>query len=138
MDFPASHSPSSDDAARPPAVVPTLVAEGMGGRVELVGEQIHLLKGGVFGFFASMFGMEGFVEKTIWIGQLTAIEIIRPVIFHEYIRFSYAGGPSATGHHFRDAMAENALMMNMFDNRPFYRLKEEIERIQAARVRQSA
>jgi hypothetical protein len=44
-----------------------------------------------------------------------------------YIRFSYQGSPPQSGSNLVDMMAENAMIMGLFDNRPLYRIKAKIE-----------
>jgi hypothetical protein len=77
-----------------------------------------------------MLGVEGgFVEKTIKISAISAVEIDKPALFFRYIRFSYPGSPELTGFDTRDMMAENAMLMSLIDNRMFYVIKERIEQM---------
>ena len=113
-----------------------LVAKGTGGRLELRGNRLRLVKGGAFGFFAELLGIEGgFVERTIRVSDISAVELDKPALFFRYVRFSYPGSPPLTGHDLEDMMAENALIMSLFDNRNLYRIKEEIERSMDRQVR---
>lgn len=112
----------------PEAAEGRLVAHGTGGRLELEGNCLRLTKGGVFGFFLALFGIEGgFVERTIRVSDIAAVEMDKPALFFRYMRFSYPGSPDLTGNDFEDMMAENAILMSLFDNRPLFRIKERIE-----------
>src|SRR5271168_1441783 len=94
-----------------------LVAVGMGGHLELVGDRISIVKGGLFGHAVELLGLGyGVVDKIILVDQITAVEIVKPMILPNFIWFSYAGSPARSGHYFADALAENALIMNPFDN----------------------
>ncbi len=105
-----------------------LIAQGTGGRLELDGNCLRLTKGGSFGFFLALLGVEGgFVERTIRVSDIAAVEMDKPALFFRYMRFSYPGAPDLTGDDLKDMMAENALLMSLFDNRGLYRIKERIE-----------
>src|SRR6266850_5774632 len=114
----------------PPGIErPALVAVGIGGRIELVAEQIRLTKGGVFGHAVELLWLGyGVSEKTIPVREIAAVEIVKPLLLPDFIRFSYPGSPSRTGNYIDDALAENALIMSWFDNRAFYRIKAWIDR----------
>ena len=130
---------TADEAApdrAPPPPAPDdpveLVAVGIGGRVELADSRVRLLKGGVFGHLVELLWLgHGVLESTIAVEQIAAVDIVETMLLPSFIRFSYAGGPKPSGHFLDDALAENALLMNLFDNRGFYRLKERIEGLQA-------
>lgn len=105
-----------------------LVARGLGGRLSLVGNRLMMSKGGLFGLLATLLGFEGaFMERALRISQISAIEIDKPALFLRYMRISYPGAPQQTGNNLRDMMAENAILMSLFDNRPFYRIMARIE-----------
>ena len=108
---------------------PLFVAVGIGGRIELAGERIRLIKGGVFGHAVELLWLGyGITEKTIPVREISAVEIVKPLVLPGFIRFSYPGSPRQTGNYIDDALAENALAMGWFDNRAFYRIKAWIER----------
>ncbi|MGH6682923.1 MAG: hypothetical protein ACRECA_03180, partial [Pseudolabrys sp.] len=87
------------------------------------------VKGGVFGHAVDLLWLGyGVSENTIPVRAISAVEIVRPLIVPDFIRFSYPGSPSQTGRYIDDALAENALVMSWLDNRPFYRIKAWIER----------
>jgi hypothetical protein len=121
----AQNSPADDPAA--------LVAVGIGGSVELAGDRLRLVKGGVFGHLVELLWLgHGVLDNSIAIERITAVEIVETMLMPSFIRFSYAGSPAPTGHFLGDALAENALVMNLIDNRGFYRVKERIEHFRGA------
>jgi len=108
---------------------PALVAVGIGGRIELVAEQIRLIKGGVFGHAVELLWLGyGVTLKSIPIREIAAVEIVKPLFLPDFIRFSYPGSPPQTHNYIDDALAENALIMSWFDNRAFYEIKARIDR----------
>src|SRR6266852_1645060 len=109
--------------------MPLIVAFGIGGRIELTAEQIRLIKGGVFGHAVELLWLGyGVSEKSIPVRTISAVEIVKPLLLPNFIRFSYPGSPRQTGNYIDDALAENALIMGWFDNRAFYRIKAWIDR----------
>lgn len=115
-------------ALAPTSHGPALVAVGIGGRIELAGDRLHLVKGGLFGHLVEILWLgHGVLENSIAIAEITAVEIVKTILLPSFIRISYAGGPKPSGRFLEDALAENALLMNLFDNRGFYRVKEGIE-----------
>ncbi len=112
-----------------------LVAKGTGGRLELHGNTLHLTKGGVFGFFVTLLGLHGgHAHQTIRVSDISAIEFEKHGLFFHYVRFCYPGAPRESGNHLHDMMADNALLMSVFDNRGLYRIKEQIERSMEAKT----
>jgi hypothetical protein len=108
----------------------TLTAKGFGGSLELQGNRLKISKGGVFGLLVSLLGFEGgFTERVFRVNQISAVEIDKPILFFRYMRISYPGAPQQSGNNLRDVMAENAILMSFFDNRPFYRIIAGIERM---------
>ena len=125
------HLGSADPAGRtnPGTGIPLVVAAGIGGRIELTAEQVRLIKGGVFGHAVELLWLGyGVIEKSIPVRTISAVEIVRPLLLPNFIRFSYPGSPRQTGNYIDDALAENALVMGWFDNRSFYRIKAWIDR----------
>ncbi len=109
--------------------IPLLVAVGIGGRVELTAEHIRLIKGGVFGYAVELLWLGyGVTEKSMPVRTISAVEIVKPLVMPNFVRFSYPGSPRQTGNYIDDALAENALVMGWFDNRAFYRIKAWIDR----------
>lgn len=113
----------------------SMKAKGVGGEIELIGNRLRLTKGGVFGFLATLLGIEGgYVERTIRVSDISSVEIDKPALLFRYIRFSYPGAPQLTGNDLHDMMAENAMLMSLIDNRKFYEIKEQIEMLMDAAV----
>jgi hypothetical protein len=109
--------------------IPLFVAFGIGGRIELGPEQIRLIKGGVFGHAVELLWLGyGVTEKSIAVRTISAVEIVKPLVLPNFIRFSYPGSPRQTGNYIDDALAENALLMGFVDNRAFYRIKAWLDR----------
>lgn len=107
-----------------------LVAIGLGGRVEIVNGEIRIVKNTALGHLIDLIWFAyGVMEKRIPLSEVTSIEIIRPLILPDFFRVTYAGSPPQTGHYLRDALAENALMMNMFDNRAFYEVRDRVTQL---------
>ncbi|MEO5335749.1 MAG: hypothetical protein H7841_02475 [Magnetospirillum sp. WYHS-4] len=112
-----------------------LVAKGTGGRLELDGNRLRITKGGWFGILVTLLGIEGgFVERTIRVNLISAIEFDKPAFFFRYVRISYPGAPELTGSDARDMMAENAMLMSLIDNRMFYIIKARIEHLMDRQV----
>jgi hypothetical protein len=108
----------------------TLVACGLGGRLELSRNQLRIIKGGTWGHFVEALHLGyGMMEKRIFLDQISAVEIVKLIIAPDFIRFSYNGSPPVTGHYLGDAFAENALIMNPFDQRKFYALKDRMDQL---------
>jgi hypothetical protein len=112
-----------------------LVAKGLGGRLELSGNTLRIFKGGVIGVLLTLLGLEGgFVERTLRVSDISAVEIETPPFLFRYVRFSYPGSPEQSGRNLIDMLAENALLMSLFDNRMIYRIKSRIEHSMLERV----
>jgi hypothetical protein len=108
---------------------PLLVAHGTGGRLVLWEDQVWLTKDGLFSSLVNLLGFgAGKISKSIVIDQISSVTIIQPKLFPNFIIFTYPGSPASTGNLMRDALAENALLMSLFDNRPFFEFKELMDR----------
>lgn len=106
----------------------TLVASGLGGRLELTDGELRIVKGGVLGHVVEMLWLaHGVAEKSIPLSHVTSVEIVRPMMLPDFFRVSYAGSPPQTGHYLDDALAENALVMNVVDNRAFYEIAARLQ-----------
>jgi hypothetical protein len=113
-------------------VEPPLVARGILGHVELANGEIRIVKHTVLGHLVDLLRHAyGVQEKRIPLSAVTSIEIIRPLILPDIFRVTYAGGPPQTGYYLRDALAENALIMNMFDNRRFFDIRDRVTQLTA-------
>lgn len=109
---------------------PLLVARGTGGRLVLWEDRVWLIKDNLFSGLANLFGFGlGKINKSIVINQISSVTIVQPMLFPNFITFSYPGSPASTGNMLRDAMSENSLLMNFFDNRRFFELKERMDRL---------
>ena len=128
--------PEANHAARDrqPAKAPTLVAVGLGGRIELSAVDIRIAKGGLIGHLVEILWLaHGEMDKRIPLAEVSSVEIVNPMLLPAFIRVSYAGSPPQTGRYLADGLAENALMMNLIDNRRFYAIAERIARAIAGR-----
>jgi hypothetical protein len=120
---------------RPVAGEATLVARGLGGRLELSRNQLRIIKGGTWGHLTEALHLGyGMMEKRIFLDQVAAVEIVKLIIAPDFIRISYNGSPTLTGHYIEDAFAENALIMNPFDQRKFYALKDRMDQLIARKT----
>ncbi len=109
---------------------PLLVVRGTGGRLVLWEDQVWLIKYGLFSGFVNRFDFGlGKINKSIVIKQISSVTIVQPMLFPSFITFAYPGSPASTGNLMRDALAENALLMNLFDNRRFFELKAHMDRL---------
>jgi len=118
----------------PGAEKPLLVAFGTGGRIELMHDHILLIKDNALGNFINVLGLGyGKVQKSIMIDDISSVTIIRPLFFPDFISFTYPGCPISTGDALGDALKENALIMNLMDNRAFYDLKDRIHTLHLKR-----
>lgn len=112
-----------------------LVARGLSGSLELNGNILRISKGGAFGMLLMVLGIEGgFVERSIRVSDISAMEIENPPFLFRYVRFSYQGAPTQSGNSLRDMLAENAVIMSLIDNRMFYKIKDRIERSMLGRA----
>jgi hypothetical protein len=128
-DLPQDSTSGHRRVSETPGTGPALVAVGIGGRIELVDEQIRLIKGGVFGHAVELLWLGyGVTLKSIPVREISAVEIVKPLFLPDFIRFSYPGSPPQTHNYIDDALAENALIMSWFDNRTFYDIKTWIDR----------
>ncbi len=109
---------------------PLIVAIGIGGRLELMDDRVRLIKDNVLGTVVNLLGLGyGKVNKTITITEISTISIVRPILVPDFIKFTYPGSPESTGKFLKDAFAENALIMNIVDNRRFYELKDRVDQL---------
>lgn len=112
---------------------PLLVARGTGGRLVLWEDQVCLAKHSLFNSIIKLFGFGlGKSNKSIVIKQISSVTIVQPMLFPNFILFTYPGSPASTGNSLRDAVAENALLMNFFDNRRFFELKSLMDKLRHA------
>lgn len=118
----------------PDSNTPLLTAIGTGGRIVLMRDHVILTKNHFLGDVINILGLGyGKVQKTIMIDDISSVSIIRPMLFPDFIVFTYPGSSSVTGNTVADALKENALIMNLLDNRAFYELKERIQSMHPTR-----
>ncbi len=95
-----------------------MVVQVFGGRLEVYHNRIRIVRDGIINQLLELFGASsGNVDTTIMINKLSVINISSPFLINDFVYFGYPGSPPRTGHHLRDATAENAFMLNFFDNR---------------------
>ncbi|SRR5260221_5185489 len=120
---------------RPVAGDAILVAKGVGGRLELSRNELRIIKDGTWGHLVELLHLGyGLMEKRIFLDQIAAVEIVKMIVAPDFIRFAYNGSPVLTGHYLDDALAENALIMNPFDQRKFYALKDRMDQLIARKL----
>lgn len=120
--LPTAHDPAADPSPAPPLVQ----AHGWGGILALYSDRIAIRRVGFLHIVMDLLPLHiPRVDTVIFLDTITAIEVVRPLLMVEYVRISYAGDPEDAPHgYWRGAFADNAVMMNVLDNRPFYRLIE--------------
>jgi hypothetical protein len=124
---PTADQASGDGAARINHQ-PLMVAHGIGGRIELYAHAIRIVRHSYVNFFLTwLVGRPAFVSSVIAIEKISSFDIIEPVLFNDFVSISYPGSPPLTGHNLEDSLAENALMMNFFDNRAFHALRRRYQ-----------
>jgi hypothetical protein len=111
-----------------------IVAVGVGGRIELSRNEIRIIKDGAWGYVVETLWLGyGILDKRLFLDQIAAVDIVQMMVLPSFIRFAYQGSPPLTGHYVADALAENSLIMNPFDQRKFYELKDRIDQFIAAK-----
>lgn len=136
---PAEQASLAEPVAEPAAVVingpPLMVAHGIGGRLELYNNCLRIRRDGYVNFLLNwLAGRPAFIDTNIPLEEVSAFDIIQPVLFNDFVVVAYPGSPPLTGRSLYDSMAENALLMGFFDNREFYAIKREFQRITARPV----
>jgi hypothetical protein len=139
MTEPAEQSPPAEPVAEPAVVVtngpPLLVAHGIGGRLELYDNCIRIRRDGYVNYLLNwLAGRPVFIDTTVPLEEVSSFDVIQPVLFNDFVAIAYPGSPPLTGRSLYDSMAENALLMNFFDNREFYAVKREFQRMTARPV----
>jgi hypothetical protein len=106
---------------------------GLGGMLVLRSDRIEIERHGVlFSLLNLGFHVEREIGSTIYLKELVAVHLVRSFTFVQFLRFTYAGCPPATGHYLRDAFAENAFMFSLRDNRPLIGFMRRIDAAVAA------
>jgi hypothetical protein len=115
-----------------------MVAHGIGGRIELHTNCIRIRRDKYVNYLLNwLAGRPAFIDTTIPLEEVASFDIVQPVLLNDFVAIAYPGSPPLTGRSLYDAMAENALLMGFFDNREFYVLKREFQRITARPVLES-
>jgi hypothetical protein len=111
-----------------------LEAHGWGGLIRLYPDRIEIRRIGFLHIVMDLLPLHiPRVDSTIFLDTITAIEVVRPLMLLEYVRFSYAGNPGGHGGYWGSAFSDNAVMMNLLDNRGFYRLIEAANTLRRGR-----
>jgi hypothetical protein len=109
---------------------PLIVARGLCGRLELYGDRIRIVRRGLINYLLYLMGGTiAELDTHIPIDKIASIDIIKPIIWNDYVTFAYPGGPPNKGDTLKDATAENALFLNFFDNRAVYDIVYIVERM---------
>ena len=113
---------------------PERIAYGIGGDIRLFSDRIEIHRSGLLlNILDIVLSVEREIETTIFLEDLAAAHIVRSLLLVEYVRFSYPGSPHPTGRYFRDAFAENALMLRWTDNRALRNLIQRMNELRALR-----
>jgi len=106
---------------------------GMGGYLLLYSDRLTMRRHGPWFTAVNLLShMEREIETTILLRSLVGVHLVRSLLLVQFLRFTYAGAPTQTGHYLRDAFAENAFMFSLVDNRPLLVMKSRI--VDAARA----
>jgi len=130
MISPAGGLTAEPDRIRPPST-PGALAElrGIGGTLLLTTDSVRIER---HGLFFSLLNVVRHVEReiatTIHLRDLAAVHLVRSFTLVQFLRFTYAGCPPASGDYLRDAFAENAYMHSLNDNRPLLAFMRQVER----------
>ena len=132
---PAEERPTAEPAAVLTNGPPLMVAHGIGGRLELYDNCIRIRRDGYVNYLLNWLAERpAFIDTSIPLEKVSSFDIIQPVLFNDFVVIAYPGSPPLTGRSLYDSMAENALLMGFFDDREFYALKREFQRITARPV----
>jgi hypothetical protein len=131
---PAEQSAPAAPPPEPQAAVDNgpllMVARGIGGRIELYDNCIRIKRDGYVNYLLNWLAQRpAFIDMTIPLERVSSFDIIQPVLFNDFVVIAYPGSPPLTGQSLYDAMAEGSLLMNFFDNREFYAVKREFQRL---------
>lgn len=106
---------------------------GMGGHLVLHADRLRILRHGPWFTAVNLLShLEREMETTILLRGLVGVHLVRSLLLVQFLRLTYAGAPTPTGHYLRDAFAENAFMFSLADNRPLQAMAARIT--QAARA----
>lgn len=127
----APHGPAGD-------VLASLT--GLGGHLVLRPDRIEIERQGMFFSLLNLgFHVEREIGSTFYLTELAGVHLVRSFTLVQFLRFTYAGCPTPTGHYLRDAFAENAFMLSFRDNRPLLAFMRRInEAVATLRGREAA
>jgi len=104
---------------------PLMSARGLGGSLLLYPNYLEIQHFGLLYLLVEFLSFHvPRLNVKILRNQITAIEIVRPILLPDYLVISYAGAPHTTGGYLRRAFAPNALMMRYMENRDFFSILE--------------
>lgn len=122
--------PGSPELALLGTSEPLLVAYGWGGRVELYRDRIRILRHGLINYLLYLMGgVVAEVDTVIPLERVAAVDVIKPIIWNNYLVVAYPGSPPQRGDTLKDATAENALFLNFLDNRGVYDIIHLMQRL---------
>lgn len=104
---------------------PVMSACGLGGCLVLYPNYLEIQHFGVLYILVEFLSFHiPRLNVKILRNQITAIEVVRPLLLPDYLVISYAGAPDIRGGYLRRAFAPNALMMRYLENRDFFTILE--------------
>lgn len=104
---------------------PVMSACGLGGCLVLYPNYLEIQHFGVLYILVEFLSFHiPRLNVKILRNQITAIEVVRPLLLPDYLVISYAGAPDVRGGYLRRAFAPNALMMRYLENRDFFTILE--------------
>jgi len=107
--------------------------EGLGGHIILWPDRVEIERHGMlFSVLNIGYHLEREIASTFYLRELVGVHLVRSFTLVQFLRFTYAGCPSPTGHYLRDAFAENAFMLSLRDNRPLLGFMRSINEAMAA------
>ena len=105
-------------------------AQGLGGSIVYDGTNVTLCRYTLTSMVMSIIGISNdYGTQVISAKTITSIEIVRQMGFIKkmlpiyFIRFVYPGSSIINAHSIRSAFAHNTILMGVFDNRDFYKLR---------------
>jgi hypothetical protein len=112
---------------------PVAALEGLGGHIILWPDRIEIERHGMlFSLLNLGYHLEREIASTFYLRELVGVHLVRSFTLVQFLRFTYAGCPTPTGHYLRDAFAENAFMLSLRDNRPLLGFMRSINEAMAA------
>ncbi len=106
---------------------------GLGGHLILRPDRLQIERQGVFFSLLNLgYHVEREIGTTIFLRELVGVHLVRSFLLVQFLRFTYAGCPSPTGHYLRDAFAENAYLLSLRDNRPLLAFMRRMDAAVAA------